>query len=130
MDVLRKLDEAAAAVGRRIDLLVQVDVAGEATKFGARTDELTPLFSAAAACGACRVVGLMIIPPAVEDPDAARPYFRQLVQIRAGLVARGVDPTMLHELSMGMSHDFEVAVEEGATMVRVGTAIFGSRTYV
>ena len=84
----------------------------------------------ATACGACRVVGLMIIPPAVEDPDAARPYFRQLVQIRADLVARGVAPTMLHELSMGMSHDFEVAVEEGATMVRVGTAIFGSRTYV
>jgi hypothetical protein len=70
----------------------------------------------------------MIIPPAVEDPEAARPYFRALRDVRERLLAQGVDASMLQELSMGMSHDFEVAVEEGATMVRVGTAVFGGRT--
>jgi hypothetical protein len=72
----------------------------------------------------------MLLPPAVENPDEVRPYFRALKAVRDRLVARGVDPSMVHELSMGMSHDFEVAVEEGATLVRVGTAIFGNRTYV
>ena len=71
----------------------------------------------------------MILPPAVDDPDAVRPYFRALRDLRETLLARGIDASMLQELSMGMSHDFEVAVEEGATMVRVGTAIFGGRTY-
>jgi PLP dependent protein len=129
-DLVRRLDDAAAAAGRTIDLLVQVDLAGEATKFGASEDELLPIFSASAGCRASRIVGLMLIPPAVDHSDAARPYFRGLVQVRARLRARGVDESMLRELSMGMSHDFEAAVEEGATMVRVGTAIFGSRTYV
>jgi PLP dependent protein len=129
-DLVRRLDDAAAAAGRTIDLLVQVDLAGEATKFGASEDELLPIFSASAGCRASRIVGLMLIPPAVDHPDAARPYFRRLVQVRARLLARGVEASMLQELSMGMSHDFEAAVEEGATMVRVGTAIFGSRTYV
>jgi len=129
-DLVRKLDDAAAAEGRTIDLLVQVDLAGEATKFGAGEDELRPIFSAAEGCRASRIVGLMLIPPAVDNPDDARPYFRRLVHVRASLLARGVDESMLRELSMGMSHDFEAAVEEGATIVRVGTAIFGSRTYV
>jgi pyridoxal phosphate enzyme (YggS family) len=128
--LLQKLDEAAVVAGRRIDLLVQVDLAGEATKHGAREDELTAIFDAARSARSCRCVGLMIIPPAVDDPEAARPYFRQLRKVRDGLVARGVDASMLQELSMGMSHDFEVAIEEGATLVRVGTAIFGGRTYV
>jgi hypothetical protein len=129
-DLLRKLDDAAADAGRRIELLVQVDLAGEATKFGAGEEELLPIFDAAHSARAARVVGLMLLPPAVENPEAARPYFRELTQVKQRLLARGVDGAMLHELSMGMSHDFEVAVEEGATMVRVGTAIFGSRTYV
>jgi pyridoxal phosphate enzyme (YggS family) len=128
--LVQKLDEAATAVGRRIDLLVQVDLAGEITKHGAREDELTAIFDATRTARSCRGAGLMIIPPAVEDPEAARPYFRQLRDVRDRLLARGVDASMLQELSMGMSHDFEVAVEEGATLVRVGTAIFGSRTYV
>jgi uncharacterized pyridoxal phosphate-containing UPF0001 family protein len=72
----------------------------------------------------------MILPPAVSDPNAARPYFRNLRELRDRLLARGVDASMLRELSMGMSHDFEVAIEEGATFVRVGTAIFGARNYV
>ena len=128
-ELVRKLDDAAAAANRRLDALVQVDLAGEVTKHGAREDELRPIFDAGASAAAIRIVGLMLLPPAVDDPEAARPYFRQLCAVRDRLVAAGVDPAMLQELSMGMSHDFEVAVEEGATMVRVGTAIFGGRTY-
>jgi PLP dependent protein len=128
--LLRRLDEAAEAAGRRIDLLVQVDLAGEATKHGATEEALADIFDAARSARACRCVGLMIIPPAVDEADAARPYFQALREVRDRLLARGVDATMLQELSMGMSHDFEVAVEEGATLVRVGTAIFGGRTYV
>jgi PLP dependent protein len=128
--LLQKIDEAAAAAGRRIDLLVQVDLADEATKHGAHEDALTAIFEAARSASSCRCVGLMIIPPAGDDPESARPYFRQLREVRDRLLARGVDPSMLQELSMGMSHDFDVAVEEGATFVRVGTAIFGGRTHV
>jgi pyridoxal phosphate enzyme (YggS family) len=127
--LLQKVDEAAGAAGRRIDLLVQVDLAGEATKHGAREDELTAIFDAARSARSCRCVGLMIIPPAFDDPEQTRPYFRALREVRERLLTRGVDASMLQELSMGMSHDFEVAVEEGATLVRVGTAIFGGRTY-
>jgi pyridoxal phosphate enzyme (YggS family) len=127
--LVEKLDEAAAAAARRIDLLVQVDLAGEATKHGAREDELIAIFDRIRSARSCRCVGLMILPPAVTDPDAARPYFRELRDVRERLLARGGDASMLQELSMGMSHDFEGAVEEGATMVRVGTAIFGGRTY-
>jgi pyridoxal phosphate enzyme (YggS family) len=128
--LVQRLDEAADAAGRRLDLLVQVDLAGEATKHGAREDELTAIFDAARSARSCRCVGLMILPPAVDDPDKARPYFRSLRELREKLLARGVDASLLQELSMGMSHDFEVAVEEGATLVRVGTAIFGGRTYL
>jgi pyridoxal phosphate enzyme (YggS family) len=126
----QKLDAAAQEAGKRMDLLVQVDLAGEATKHGARENELAAIVTAPAPSSATRIVGLMLLPPAVEDPEAARPYFRELRAVRDRLLARGVDPVLLNELSMGMSHDFEVAVEEGATLVRVGTAIFGSRTYV
>jgi len=125
--LLTKVDEAAAGTGRRIDLLVQVDLAGEATKHGAREDELASIFEAARGCRAARVVGLMLLPPASEDLEQARPYFRQLRAVRDRMLAQGVDGSMLNELSMGMSHDFEVAIEEGATLVRVGTAIFGGR---
>jgi uncharacterized pyridoxal phosphate-containing UPF0001 family protein len=108
---------------------VQVDLAGEATKFGASEDELPAIFDAARVARAARTVGLMLIPPAVEDPEAARPFFRRLREVRERLLARGVDRALLTALSMGMSHDFEVAIEEGATLVRVGTAIFGTRRY-
>jgi len=125
--LLQALDAAAAAEGRRVDLLVQVDLAGEPTKHGAREDELLPIFEAAAALSAARVVGLMLLPPAVEAADAARPYFRALRDVRQRLIDGGVEASMVRDLSMGMSHDFEVAIEEGATIVRVGTAIFGVR---
>jgi PLP dependent protein len=125
--LLEKLNEAAVAAGKKIDMLVQVDLAGEVTKHGAREDELDPIFQAVRTTDATRIVGLMLLPPAVDDPEGARPYFRKLREVRDALLARGVDPAMLRELSMGMSHDYEVAIEEGATLVRVGTALFGSR---
>jgi len=126
-ELIAKLDDAAAAAGHHVDALVQVDLAREATKHGAHEDELAAIFSAGRSSRAVRLVGLMLLPPAVENPDDARPYFRELKEVRGRLIARGVEPSMLAELSMGMSHDYEVAVEEGATIVRVGTAIFGSR---
>ena len=122
-----RLEQAAAAAGRRVDLLVQVDLAHEPTKHGAREEELLPIFTAARRWRAVRLVGLMLLPPAVDDPEEARAYFKDLERVRHELLTHGVDGSMLAEKSMGMSHDFEVAVEEGATLIRVGTAIFGHR---
>jgi len=104
-----------------------VDLAGEATKFGVPPAEVPRLFEAAAASRAARVVGLMTLPPVPDTPEDARPYFRRLRELKDQWLAAGVPAPMLRELSMGMSGDFEVAIEEGATIVRVGTAIFGSR---
>lgn len=127
VELLRKLDAAAAEAGRTPELLIQVDLAGEATKFGVAPGDMPPLLEAAAALKAARVVGLMTLPPVPESPEDARPYFKRLRDLRDQWLAAGVPPPMLRELSMGMSADFEVAVQEGSTMVRVGTAIFGSR---
>ena len=127
VDLLVKLDRAAAETGARPDLLVQVDLAQEATKFGAHTDEVRRILDAAATCEAAQVRGLMTLPPVPDIPEDARPWFRQLRELRDRWQAEGVPASMLQELSMGMSGDFEVAVQEGATIVRVGTAIFGSR---
>ena len=126
VELLEKLD-AAADAERAPELLIQVDLAGEATKFGVPPDDVPRLFEAAAACRAVRIVGLMTLPPVPETPEEARPWFRRLRDLRDSWLASGVPAAMLRELSMGMSGDFEVAVQEGATMVRVGTAIFGSR---
>jgi PLP dependent protein len=125
--LIATLEESALAAGRRVQLLVQADLAGEATKHGARPEQLAAIFTAAAACRAVHITGLMLLPPFVDDPEQARPYFKALRALRDELVSSGVAPAQLADLSMGMSHDFEVAIEEGATMVRVGTAIFGRR---
>ena len=126
-DLALRIEDAAREAGRTVKLLIQVDLAGEATKHGAQADAVSAIVAAATACSSARVVGLMLLPPAVEEPENARPFFKALTALRDGLVAGGADPRMLAELSMGMSHDFEVAIEEGATMVRVGAAIFGAR---
>jgi PLP dependent protein len=102
-------------------------LAGEATKFGALPAEVPRLFDAAAHCRAARVVGLMTLPPIPDTPEDARPWFRRLRELRDQWRAAGVPSSMVAELSMGMSGDFEVAIQEGSTIVRVGTAIFGSR---
>jgi len=127
-DLLRRVDEAAAAAGRSVEVLVQVDLALETTKHGAPVDEVAAIFAAAGACRAASLVGLMLLPPLAENPEEARPWFARLRGMRDTLRDQGVAETRLRELSMGMSHDFEVAIQEGATMVRVGTAIFGERT--
>jgi pyridoxal phosphate enzyme (YggS family) len=127
VELLQKLDAAAAEAGHTPDLLIQVDLAGEATKFGVPPADVPRLLEAAAVCGAARVVGLMTLPPLPERSEDARPWFRQLRDLRDGWLASGVPAAMLRQLSMGMSGDFEVAVAEGATLVRVGTAIFGER---
>jgi pyridoxal phosphate enzyme (YggS family) len=127
VELLEKLDRAAADAGRAPELLIQVDLAGEATKFGAPPGEVPRLLEAAAACRAATVTGLMTLPPLAESPEDARPWFRRLRALREEWQAAGVPASMLRELSMGMSGDFEVAIQEGATIVRVGTAIFGSR---
>ena len=128
-DLLHRIDRGAAEAGATPEVLVQVDLAQEATKFGARPDDARAILDAAASCTAARVVGLMTIPPACENPEDARPWFRQLRELRDRWMGEGVPAAMLRELSMGMSADFEVAIQEGATIVRVGTAIFGGRTY-
>ena len=127
LELLQKLDQAAEQAGTKPELLIQVDLAGEATKFGAPPSEVPRLLEAAAACRAASVAGLMTLPPVPDTPEDARPWFRTLRDLRDGWLASGVPASMLRELSMGMSGDFEVAIQEGATMVRVGTAIFGSR---
>lgn len=127
VDLLQKIDGAAAEAGRAPELLIQVDLAGEATKFGAPPEEVPRLFEAAASCRAARVTGLMTLPPVPESPEDARPWFVRLRGLRDRWLAAGVPASMLGELSMGMSADFEAAIQEGSTIVRVGTAIFGSR---
>jgi pyridoxal phosphate enzyme (YggS family) len=125
--LLRKVDAGAAEAGTAPELLIQVDLADEATKFGVPAAEVPALFEAAGSLRAARVVGVMALPPYPDTPEDSRPWFRQLRDLRREWLAAGVPAAMLRELSIGMSGDFEVAIQEGATMVRVGTAIFGRR---
>jgi pyridoxal phosphate enzyme (YggS family) len=127
LELLHRVDAMADAAGRAPDIFIQVSLAGETTKSGLRPGEVEPLARAAGQCRAVRLAGLMTLPPYADDPEASRPFFRQLRELRDRLVSSGHDPGRLRELSMGMSHDFEIAIQEGATIVRVGTAIFGSR---
>lgn len=122
-ELVRALEKRAAEAGLVAKILIQVNVSGEDTKSGCAPSELPALHALAAASNHLEVSGLMTMPPPSDSPEDARPYFRELRRLRDALG----DPR-LHELSMGMSHDFEVAIEEGATLVRVGTAIFGSRS--
>jgi pyridoxal phosphate enzyme (YggS family) len=127
LELLRRLDAGAAERGASPEILVQADLAGEATKFGAPEAEIEALTRAALDCRAVRLRGLMLVPPWNENQEETRPWFVRLRSLRDDLVGRGIPAAALEHLSMGMSHDFEAAIEEGATMVRVGTAIFGSR---
>jgi pyridoxal phosphate enzyme (YggS family) len=127
VELLQKIDAAAAEAGHTPELLIQVDLAGEATKFGVPPEDVPRLFDAAAGCRAAKVTGLMTLPPIPESPEDARPWFAKLRGLRDQWLAADVPASMLTELSMGMSADFEIAIQEGSTMVRVGTAIFGSR---
>ena len=130
VDLLQRLDTAAASATRTIEVLIQVDLALETTKHGAPLEALPDILLAAGRCTAAKVRGLMLLPPIAENPDDARPWFRRLRETRDRLWEEGVPEALLRDLSMGMSHDFDVAIEEGATIVRVGTAIFGDRTRI
>lgn len=112
---------------RELRVLVQVDLAGESTKSGIAESDLSKLVDFFQTCERLKFVGLMILPPFFDDAEATRPFFARLRTIRDELAAEKAFAYGTGELSMGMSHDFEVAIEEGATIVRVGTAIFGSR---
>jgi hypothetical protein len=125
LKLAQALDAAAARLSKVQDVLIQVNQAGEATKSGVEPAEAPALIQEVARLPHLKVLGLMTMPPWFPDPEAARPYFRALRELRDHL--RGLTGLPLPELSMGMSGDFAVAIEEGATLVRVGTAIFGSR---
>lgn len=120
-----RVGRVAVELGRLMPVLVQVDLAGEATKSGVREADLPSVLESLRAVAGIRVDGLMAIPPFLENPEDVRPYFKRLRELRDEAAARGL--LARGELSMGMSHDFEVAIQEGATIVRVGTAIFGER---
>jgi pyridoxal phosphate enzyme (YggS family) len=124
-----KLDAAARAVNKKLGVLIEINVGGEAAKSGVAPDsqELEELLMAAPRLEALEFRGLMAVPPFTDDPEAARPYFRRLRELRDAIAARRLPAVGTDVLSMGMSHDFEIAIEEGSTCVRVGTAIFGER---
>ena len=108
-------------------MLIQIDLGKEATKSGAAETELPKIIEAIKQTETLRLLGLMTLPPFFDDPNLARPFFRRLRQLRDELRAAGAFGDQSGELSMGMTNDFEIAIAEGATMVRVGTAIFGAR---
>jgi pyridoxal phosphate enzyme (YggS family) len=123
-----RLDRLCAEEGREsLDVLVQIDLGGEVTKSGIETADLPALLSTLKQCARLRLIGLMTLPPYFENPDCSRPFFKTLRDLRDELQVQGHFGSRKGELSMGMSHDFEIAIEEGATMVRVGTALFGER---
>jgi len=127
-DLARRLDRLCAEVDRQsLPALIQVDLGHEETKSGIDERELPQLAETLQQLERLELIGLMTLPPFFEDPKQARPYFRRLRQLRDQLAGNGVFGKHQGELSMGMTHDFEIAIEEGATMVRVGTAIFGER---
>ena len=126
--LVERLERLCASMNRpELPVLVQIDLAGEQTKSGVDSASLPTLLDAFTGCDRVRLVGLMTLPPFFEDPECTRPFFTALRDLRDELKTQG----HFHgpgELSMGMSNDFEVAIEEGATMVRVGTSIFGERS--
>jgi PLP dependent protein len=139
MRMAEKLNASAESVGKILSVLIEINVGGERAKSGVAlgsieegsveqsTNELEQILQAAPRWRNLKIRGLMTVPPYTEDPEGSRPYFRQLRKIRDSIAARGLTQVGTAVLSMGMSHDFEVAIAEGATCVRVGTAIFGER---
>ena len=128
IELAQRLDRLCVEAGRQsVPVLIQVDLGHEETKSGIDEQELPQLANAVRQLERLELIGLMTLPPFFDDPEQARPYFRRLRQLRDTLAAGDIFGANRGELSMGMTHDFEVAIEEGATMVRIGTAIFGER---
>jgi len=128
VELLHRLEASPLETSGPPEILVQVDLAGESTKFGAPVTVARQIVDTALASTRVRLAGLMLLPPWNEDQEATRPWFTRLRALRDQWVSEGVPRDALRHLSMGMSHDFEAAIEEGSTIVRVGTAIFGKRT--
>ena len=124
-----RLDSAARSVGKKLSVLIEINIGGETAKSGVAPDsrELESLLLAAPRFEALDFRGLMTVPPFTDDPEDSRPYFREVRELHDAISLRKLPAIVMHELSMGMSHDFEVAIEEGSTCVRLGTAIFGER---
>jgi pyridoxal phosphate enzyme (YggS family) len=128
VDLARRLDRLCAEEGReKLPVLIQVDLGHEETKSGVDESELTHLVEGLKSLNHLELIGLMTLPPFFDDTEQSRPFFRRLRELRDELGSRGAFGNRLGELSMGMTHDFEIAIQEGATMVRIGTAIFGER---
>lgn len=131
LDSLRlaqELDKWGRSLGKTVETLVQVKLAEEETKTGLPEEEVLPFLRAVGDLPSVRVQGLMLLPPYCPDPEEVRPYFRRLRQLLDHLKGEPLpENVVLRHLSMGMSHDFEAAIEEGATLVRIGTALFGPR---
>lgn len=128
MDSLRlaeRLDRVASPGGQRLPVLLEVNLGEELTKSGAREGELLQLAQGVSQLPTLELRGLMAMPPLFEDPDKTRPFFRRLRELAEMIESHRLPGVSMRELSMGVSHDFEVAIEEGATMIRIGTAIFG-----
>jgi hypothetical protein len=129
--ILERLHSTALRLNKHLPILVEINIGGEDQKAGLAPDsrELEEILEAAPSLLAISIRGLMTVPPFTDDPEGARLYFRRLRELRDQIAARKLPAIDMDELSMGMSHDFEVAIEEGSTCVRVGTAIFGARNY-
>ncbi|MGO9122510.1 MAG: YggS family pyridoxal phosphate-dependent enzyme [Desulfomonilaceae bacterium] len=121
------LERRASAAGRTIEIMIQVNLAREPQKSGVAEENLEELVFAIRELSSLKLIGMMTMPPFFDDPDRARPFFVRLRKLRERLIASGILAPEMKELSMGMTGDFEAAVEEGATLVRIGTALFGSR---
>ena len=127
LNLAKELNKQAQQQGKVLPVLLQVNLSGETTKFGAREKEIFQVIEELSAMEGLLVKGLMTMPPSFEDPEASRPYYVELRKLGEWLAQQKLSRISIEELSMGMSNDFEVAIEEGATLVRVGTAIFGAR---
>jgi pyridoxal phosphate enzyme (YggS family) len=125
--IAQKLDHAAAASGEKLPVLLEVNLGEEPSKFGARGEDVVQLAERVSRLETLELRGLMIVPPFFEDPESARPFFRRLRELAQSVSEAKLPNVSMQHLSMGMTHDFEIAIEEGATIVRVGTGIFGER---
>jgi len=128
LELAREIDRQAAKIGKVQDILIEVNIAGETAKAGVVITGTPGLVREAAKLRNISVKGLMTMPPYSEDPEDSRSYFRKLRELAGTIEKENIPSVSMQELSMGMSGDFEVAIEEGATLVRVGTAIFGTRS--
>ncbi len=125
----QRLNNAANDLGKKLPVLIEINIAGETAKSGVTPDstELEQILQIAPSCEHIEICGLMSVPPYSEDPEASRPFFRQMRALCDRIAARNLPAITMETLSLGMSHDFEVAIEEGSTCVRIGTGIFGER---